>query len=300
MRELSVPAALDGARLDAALHELAPELSRRTARALAASGAVRVGGVRAAAADRVRAGAVIAYEPAVVETSVALGLGVVHADADVLVLHKPPGLAVHGGPLVKDSVALRLAKAFPGAGLAHRLDRGASGLLLVGRNADSLRALAAAMETGAIERRYLALVVGAFEGDRAIDVKLRVTDEPRGDRPKVVPDPIGGQPARTLVRARERLRDATLVEAVLETGRTHQVRAHLASIGHPILGDPRYGDPAANAAARATHGVARPLLHASFLWMVHPRTGARLELASALEPDFARVLGAGGRSRSGG
>jgi RluA family pseudouridine synthase len=197
---------------------------------------------------------------------------------------------------VRDSVAERLEKAFPGSGLAHRLDRGASGLLLVGKNGETLRSLAAAVEERRVERVYLAVVLGAIEGERVIDVPLRILDEPMGDAPKAVPD-SSGLPARTLVRSLERLRDCTLVEARLETGRTHQIRAHLKAIGHPILGDPRYGDPAANARARETHGIARPLLHAHRLAFDHPRTGEHLSFEAAREPDFERLVT---ETRSGG
>lgn len=296
MKELVVPDSLDGGRLDLVLHDLDPELSRRVARRLVESGGVRRAGVRAGARERVRAGETLAYFPEFAATTIALGIGVLHEDEDVLVLHKPPGRAVHAGPLVTESVAERLGKVFPGAGLAHRLDRLASGLLLVGKNAEALRLLSRAMEQGRIERVYRAIVLGLLDGDVTIDTPLRVTDEPRGDEPKVVPDPAG-LPARTHLRVVERLGDLTHVEIRIETGRTHQIRAHLRAIGHPLLGDPRYGDPEANSRAHETFGVARPLLHAWRLAFDHPRTGARVSFEAALEPDFDRLLRGASRSR---
>ncbi len=289
MKELVVPPALDRARLDFVLHECDADLSRRVARLLVESGGVRRNGVRAGARERVLAGETVAYFPEFAESTLALRLGVVQEDGDLLVLHKPPGLAVHRGPLVKDSVAGRLEKTFPGCGLAHRLDRGASGLLLVGKHSEALRALASAVEGGRVERVYLAVVLGPLEGERRIDLPLRILDEPMGNAPKAVPDP-SGLPARTVIRALERRPDFTLVEARLETGRTHQIRAHLAAIGHPILGDPRNGDPAANEKARQTHGVGRPLLHSHRLALDHPSTRERLSFEAAREPDFERVL----------
>ncbi|HLU38996.1 MAG TPA: RluA family pseudouridine synthase [Planctomycetota bacterium] len=279
------------ARLDAFLHEVVPGLSRRDARRLCATGGVAVDGVRALPQTRLAPGARVAWRPDCIEATLRLGLSVALVDDDVLVLEKPAHLAAHGGPLVDDSVAARLAQAFPGAGLAHRLDRGASGLLLVGLHAGALRALAAAMESDAIERTYLAVARGSVAADeQTIHLPLRTLDEPRGDRPKVVVDHAAGQPARTHVRVLARRADATLCAVRLATGRTHQIRAHLAAVGHPLLGDPRYGDAAANTRARQTWGVDRPLLHAASLAFPHPATGQRVAVAAWLEADVVRVL----------
>jgi 23S rRNA pseudouridine1911/1915/1917 synthase len=291
---LRVDAAHDGSRLDALLHGLDAEglgaLSRQKARDLCATGAVAVDGVRAGAAERVRSGQTVTWTPLFAALTLELGLAVAFADDQVVVLHKLPGLAVHGGPLVSVSVADALARVLPGAGLAQRLDREASGLLLIGRHAPALQALGQAMERGAIEREYLAIVHGVIEQDRrTIDLPLRVTDEPRGDRPKTVVDPTG-QRSVSHVQVEATRKDATLVRIRLETGRTHQIRAHLAAIGHGLLGDPRYGDAAANAAARATFGIDRTLLHGARLVFPQPVTGAPLEVTAVQEPDFVRLF----------
>ncbi|MCC6785468.1 MAG: RluA family pseudouridine synthase [Planctomycetes bacterium] len=294
MGDHRIPPELDGLRLDGAVHRLAPELSRMTAKRACELGAVAVDGARAAGTDRVRAGMRVQWDDATLPSSLALGLPVVFADRDVLVLHKPAGLAVHGGPLVDDSVARRLAEVFPGtgAGLVHRLDREASGLLIIGRHKEALRALAAAMERAAISRRYLAGVAGLPAQDEfQVELPLRIVDEPQGDRPKALVDPENGQPARSAVRVLERGRSASLVMVTLEaSGRTHQIRAHLAASGHPLLGDPRYGDAAANEAARATYGVRRLLLHAAELRFPAPDDGRLIEVTAMHEPDFVRLF----------
>lgn len=301
LRTIPIPPELDRARLDEALHAVEPRLSRAVSRRLCEAGAVARAGVRAAARDRVRAGDAIAYDPDTVKPSLALRLGVVHDDAECCVVHKPPGLAVHGGPLVKDSVAARLAKTLPEAGLAQRLDRGTSGLLLVGKDSTTLGALARALEARQVERTYLAWGVGTpARGTFTIEAPLRVLDEPMGNRPKVVVDLERGERAVTHARVVGRSPvgpfPLTLLELTLETGRTHQVRAHLAHAGLAVLGDPRYGDAAANAFARGTLGVARPLLHATRLTFPHPRTGERIACEAFGEPDFARVRAYAGRA----
>lgn len=279
-----------GERLDAALRALEPELSQKRARQLCAIGAVLVDGVRRDSTQRLAPGARIAW-PVAWQVSLQLGMPVLHDQNGALVLYKLPGLAVHKGPLVDDSVADRLAAVFPGSGLAQRLDRSASGLLLCGRERAALAALGTAMESGAIGRCYLAIAHGVVAGERrTIDLPLFATDEPMGNRPKVVVDAQRGQRAVTHLEVLARARTATLVRLRLETGRTHQIRAHLRAIGHPLLGDPRYGDPVANAEARATHGIDRPLLHGERLDFPSPADGQAIAVVAPNEPDLARLF----------
>lgn len=288
-----VPESAAGSRLDAFLHRATAATdqpwSQKRTRELCRIGAISLDGVRAEGQERIRASSVIEYNLATLDTSLMLGIAVTFVDDEVVVLHKPPGLAVHGGPLVTQSVASALARSMPGAGLLQRLDREASGLLLVGKHPAALRRLSQAMEQGKITRDYLAIVTGEVASDtQTIELPLRILDEPRGDRPKAVVDPQG-QRAVSHLRVLDRRKGRSLVLVSLETGRTHQIRAHLAAIGHPLLGDPRYGDAEANAAALATHGVRRTLLHGARLRWPNPE-GSELLTQSVLEPDFARLF----------
>ncbi len=293
MTRLLVGADRDGWRLDAIVQgvecaELGP-LSQKKARQLCALGAVAVDGAQADGGARVRSGSAVEFAAEHASLTLDLGVPVVYADDAAIVLWKPAGLAVHKGPLVEASVADALARELPGSGLAHRLDREASGLLLCGRDSRALAALGAAMETGGIERDYLAIVAGAFEGEaRTIDLPLRVTDEPDGAKPKTVVDPAG-QRAVSHVTVVDRRANSTLVRVRLETGRTHQIRAHLAAVGNPLLGDPRYGDRNANDAAKATFGVHRTLLHGERL-AFPGGGGAAVVVLGMLPPDFVRLF----------
>ena len=294
MTTFLVAAEQDGWRLDAVLQGVdCPEfgpLSQTKSRQLCALGAAAVDGVRAEGTARVKKGSVITFASEHASLTHDLEVPVAYADDAVIVLQKPPGLAVHKGPLVEHSVADSLARELPGAGLAHRLDREASGLLLVGRTPAALKQLQTAMERGEIEREYLACVSGAFEPDtRTIDINLRITDEPRGDLPKAVVDPAGLR-CVSHVTVVERRAGASLVRVRLETGRTHQIRAHLAAVGHPLLGDPRYGDRNANDKARTTFGTHRTLLHGERLRFPSPAGGGSIEVTAVHEPDFVRLF----------
>jgi 23S rRNA pseudouridine1911/1915/1917 synthase len=304
----TVPAALDGERVDRAV-ALLTGLSRADVAELVVRGAVSLrGSIVGARSRRVKAGDVLEVDvPPVsraggpVADSTVL-VPVVHADDQVIVVDKPAGLVVHpgaghpGGTLVHGLLSLfpdlaDLGRPGPDRdrpGIVHRLDKGTSGLLVVARTRTARDALIAQLAARAVDRRYAALVWGQVEAAEGL------VDAPLG-RAETDPTRIavraGGREARTryLVERRyTRPHDVTLLECRLETGRTHQIRVHLAAIGHPIVGDPRYGGRARRAGPALTPG--RQWLHARRLSFDHPTTGERLTFASALPPDLVSVL----------
>jgi 23S rRNA pseudouridine955/2504/2580 synthase len=212
---------------------------------------------------------------------------------------------VHGGSGLSYGVieALRAARPKETLELAHRLDRDTSGILLVARKSAALRTLHAMLREGSIEKSYLALVVGRWElGRKLIDAPLHTDARVGGERTVRVGE--GGKAARTRFQLVQQFGSrASLVEARLETGRTHQIRVHAAYCGHPIAGDVKYGDSAANAALREL-GLNRLFLHAhsvSFDWPqggpVHLSAPLPAELKSVL--DALSVKGPGSRTRAG-
>ncbi|MFN0206975.1 MAG: RluA family pseudouridine synthase [Planctomycetota bacterium] len=297
MQQFTIPSSLDRARVDETLHVLDPAISRRAARTLADLGGVAAGGVRRSASARVRAGSSLAFCKEYISISLELGLPVFFENNDLLIISKPPGLAVHGGPLIKDSVVARLRKLGAGSGLVSRLDREASGLLMIGKNAPSLREYAAQTESGLIQKEYWAIASGTIKTDSlTIDFPLRVLDEPMGNLPKTIVDYENGDPALTNVKVVARVKDFTFVSVRIATGRTHQIRAHLAAAGFPLVGDARYGNPEVNRIARETYGAARTMLHCRKLEFrgMPPETSQELTaeittITAWTEPDFDRI-----------
>ena len=301
MKEV-IPAALAGERVDRVV-ALLTERPRSEVAELVRQGSVRVRGEPVTVPSRrVEEGDVLEVdaptrEPVAPEPDPAVGVAVVHADDDVVVVDKPPGLVVHpgagnpGGTLVNGLLArfpdLRTAGAGDPSrpGIVHRLDKGTSGLLVVARNASAYASLVSQLKARAVDRRYLALVRGTVEAPSGL------VEAPIG---RAASDPTRmtvsarGRPARTVYEVRERFTapaEATLVECRLETGRTHQIRVHLAAIGHPVVGDRRYGG------ARGDLPAPRPFLHAYRLGFDHPANGERLELRSPLPDDLEELRG---------
>ena len=306
-----------GQRLDKVLAGLLPAVPRTRIFRLIRKGEVRVNGKRArpeqrlAPGDRLRVPPV--HERSVSAQSVATGgvarvppaliarvlASIVHEDERVLVLDKPAGLAVHGGSGLSYGVieALRAAREGETLELAHRLDRDTSGLLLVARKPAALRALHALLRDGGVQKSYLALLIGRWElGRKLINVPLQTDARVGGERTVRVGE--GGKSARTQFRLVQQYgARASLLEATLETGRTHQIRVHAAYCGHPVAGDLKYGDAAANAQLREA-GLTRMFLHAHSLSFDWPQGGS-LSLSSPLPAELKAVLDRLADPRSG-
>jgi 23S rRNA pseudouridine1911/1915/1917 synthase len=282
----------DGLRVDSFLGGR-PEIgSRSQAAALAEAGAVTVDGVRRMKSHRISPGGRVVVHltgpDAGLPLAEDLSIAVVYEDDHLLVVDKPAGMVVHPAP---GHATGTLVNALRGRGIAggdayrpgivHRLDRDTSGLLMVAKDPSVHRRLQEMIRRREVERRYIALVHG-----RPASVSGTI-DAPVGRDPQrrvsMAVGGVGARPAVTHFRVLEELRDLTLVEARLETGRTHQIRVHFLAIGHPVVGDPVY-------ARRDALGVGRQFLHSAVLGFVHPVTGETLRFESPLPEDLAAAL----------
>ncbi|RFA31308.1 23S rRNA pseudouridine(1911/1915/1917) synthase [Alkalilimnicola ehrlichii] len=286
-----VPADCAGQRLDQVLAQLFPDFSRSRLQAWIKAGEVEVDGRTLRPRDKVYGGetVVVAGE---LETNDAvkaqpLALDLVYEDEAILVLHKPAGLIVHPGAGNPDGTvqnallhhAPELA-VVPRAGIVHRLDKDTSGLMVVAKTLAAHKSLVEQLSARTVRRDYLALINGTLTaGGR---VEGAIGRHPR-DRKRMAVLSHGGRPAITHYRLVERFRAHTLVRASLETGRTHQIRVHMAYIGHSLVGDPVYGGrlllpKGASELLRETlRGFRRQALHATRLGLVHPETGEPME-----------------------
>jgi len=288
---LTIPLEMAGLRLDQALARLLPGESRSRLARLIEEGHVRVDGAAAASRRKVKSGeavdvALVARPADLAMRPEAISIAVVHEDADLAVVDKPAGIVVHPGSGNWQGTLLNAllhhapaTRALPRAGIVHRLDKETSGLLVVAKNEAAQADLVRQLQARTVKRTYLALVRGHLEGAGSVDAPIGRHPVHR-TRMAVV---ARGKPAVTHYRVRESFERHTLLECELETGRTHQIRVHLASIGHAIEGDPVY-------AGRGAKLLARQALHAWKLAFRHPRTGEVVRFESPMPADLRALV----------
>jgi 23S rRNA pseudouridine1911/1915/1917 synthase len=298
-RTFTIPEDFAGLRVDQALAKLLPAHSRSRLKGWIEQGLVTLDGAVAAARHRLDGGeTLLVTEPppaeVVDDAAEPIALSIAFEDETILVVDKPAGLVVHPGAGNRTGTLLNALlhhapalAALPRAGIVHRLDKDTSGLMVVAKTPQAQTDLVRQLQARTVSRHYLALV----RGDLARSV---VVDAPIGRHPvhrtrmAVV---ANGKPARTHVDVLERHRATTLVRCRLATGRTHQIRVHLASLDHPLVGDPVYGGRTTSLPA-VLRQFPRQALHAERLALVHPVTGRQCDWTSPLPQDFARLLAA--------
>ena len=305
VQRLVVDEGSEGQRLDNFLLRLLKGVPKTHVYRVIRSGEVRVNKGRAGAdtrlalGDEVRVPPVRMAEPALLSlpTAPAREFEIVFEDEHLLAIAKPSGVAVHGGSGVAFGVIEQLRRARPAAKfleLVHRLDKETSGVLLLAKKRSALLALQDQFRNRDTDKRYAALVIGAWPANKkVIDVALHKTLDAQGERHvlPVAADHADGRRAITLVKVAKSFAGFTLLDVTLKTGRTHQIRVHLASEGHAIVGDPKYGDFALNRQmARGEHRFARMFLHARQLAFEHPASGERLTLAAPLPADCQSLI----------
>jgi len=295
---LEIPAECAGLRLDQALARLLPEHSRSRLAAWVKQGKVSVDDTAADARRKVWGGERVTLADIVLPDEAAqqaqdIPLAILHEDAQILVVNKPAGLVVHPGSGNRDGTLLNALlhhapplAAVPRAGIVHRLDKDTSGLLVVAKTLEAQTDLVRQLAARTVKRHYLALAHGRVARDGVVDAPIGRHPVSRTKMAVVG----SGRAARTHYRVLERFDRATLLECALETGRTHQIRVHMAELGHPLVGDPVYG-PRRKAPAPLA-GFPRQALHAWRLALVHPATREEMGWEAPLPEDFSRLLDA--------
>ena len=301
VRHLTVDAESAGQRLDNYLLRVLKGVPKTHVYRVIRSGEVRVNKGRAGADTRVAEGDDVRVPPvrlpdrSAVPPAPAREFTVLFEDEHLLAIDKPAGVAVHGGSGVSFGVIEQLRQARPQARyleLVHRLDRETSGVLLLAKKRSALTALQDQFRSRDTGKVYAAMVFGAWPDKlKVIDLPLHKASVEAGERNVrvVAADHADGRRSITLVRVAQRLPERTLLDVTLKTGRTHQIRVHLAHHGHPIVGDPKYGDFARNKALAKATGFSRMFLHARELAFDHPATGQRITLQAPLPADCAKL-----------
>ena len=298
IREATVVPLQHGERLDRALVDIASEFSRSYLQQLIEVGAVKLNGqVARKASSRVKAGDVVALELRPTPQSQAfkpeiMSLDVVYQDEHILVINKPAGLVVHPAPGNWSGTLLNGLLAFdpacasmPRAGIVHRLDKDTSGLMVVARSRRAMDALVHAIAAREVSRQYLAIAHKPWTGRTEVTVDLPIGRDPRNRLRMAVVDlqSTAGKTAKTDVIHLGSSGNFCLVRCILHTGRTHQIRVHMASLGHPLVADVVYG-------GNVVPGMARQALHARRLAFAHPVTGVDHVFEATPPDDFVLLL----------
>lgn len=302
--ELSIPPEAAGKRLDKVLAELFPEYSRSCLQNWLKQGFITLDAAAGVAKQKVHGGEALrldvpAGEPAQEEAAEDIGLDVVHEDADIIVINKPVGLVVHPAAgnrsgTLQNGLLHRFPElaGVPRAGLVHRLDKDTSGLLVVARNLRSHKSLVEQLQTRSMGREYDAIVQGVVISGGEVDAP--VGRHPRDRLRMAVRE--GGREAVTHYRLLERFRAHSYLRIHLETGRTHQIRVHMAHIRKPLVGDPLYGGrlrlppDCTPELAERLHAFRRQALHARRLELLHPATEELVEWSVELPEDMELLL----------
>lgn len=305
LRTATVPDNASGRRFDAVLAELFPEFSRSRLAEWIKSGDARLDGEVVRPRDIVHGGQVASLD-AVLETQTHalpedIPLDILYEDAEVFVLNKPAGLVVHPGAgnptgTLVNALLYRdpSLDTLPRAGIVHRLDKDTSGVMVVARTLPAHTSLVAQLASRDVHRQYLAVVVGAMVSGGTANAAI---DRHPRDRLKMAVRE-DGRDAVTHYRLRERFRAHTALECRLETGRTHQIRVHMAHIKYPIVGDPLYGGPlrlpkgASEELVAALRGFKRQALHAETLEFNHPATGQPVRVSAPVPDDMLALMAA--------
>jgi 23S rRNA pseudouridine1911/1915/1917 synthase len=292
-----VPADLAGMRLDQALARLLPQHSRSRLKAWIESGDVQVDGATVLPRHKLAGGESIAVRaraaPPGADAAEAMPLPIAYEDEAIVVIDKPAGLVVHPGAGNRSGTLLNALlhhlpalAALPRAGIVHRLDKDTSGLMVVAKTPQAQTDLVRQLQARSVHRHYVALAHGDIERDIVVDAPIGRHPVQRTTMAVVA----SGKPARTHVDVLERHGIATLVRCRLETGRTHQIRVHLASIGHPLVGDPVYRSRRSVARPPVLADFPRQALHAEHLALLHPVTRRECRWTAPLPADLAALI----------
>lgn len=302
--QASVPPEMHGNRLDQVAAQLFPQYSRSRLQEWIKSGAVSVDGQQCRPRDKVSEGANVKVD-ALLEAEVAwqgqdIALDIVYEDETIIVVNKPAGLVVHPGAGHAEGTMVNalLAHApdlalLPRAGIVHRLDMDTSGLLVVARTLPAHHHLVEQLQERTVKREYCALVIGAMTGGGTVDAPMG--RHPR-QRTKMAIIPVGGKPAITHFRLAQRFGHHTRITVNLETGRTHQIRVHMAHRRFPLIGDPQYGGRpripkgASDLLVDALRSFPRQALHARSLGFIHPQSEELVQFECPLPDDIQQLI----------